>query len=116
MKKTTVYDALQDPKIYKEVRQALAKTSELIIGKHGIGKEEQKEYVKTIITRISNPYLKDVVERVSRALLRKLGCKERFIRPASELAKQGKDVTALLNAVEMAFQFQNVRTMRKVKN
>jgi mannitol-1-phosphate 5-dehydrogenase len=54
MKKTTVYDALQDPKIQKEVRQALAETSELIVRKYGIGEEEQNEYVEKIITRISN--------------------------------------------------------------
>ena len=108
MKKTTVYDALQDPKIHKEVRQALAETSELIVGKHGFGEEEQKEYVEKIITRISNPYLEDAVERVGRAPLRKLSRKERFIGPASELAEQGKGVTALLDATEMAFRFQNV--------
>jgi mannitol-1-phosphate 5-dehydrogenase len=33
MNKTTEYDALQEPKIHKEVRQALAETSELICGK-----------------------------------------------------------------------------------
>jgi mannitol-1-phosphate 5-dehydrogenase len=108
IKKTTVYDALQDPKIHDEVRQALAETSELIVGKHGIGEEEQKEYVEKIITRISNPHLEDAVERVGRAPLRKLSRKERFIGPASELAEQGKGVTALLDAAEMAFRFQSV--------
>lgn len=108
MKKATVYDALQDPKILEEVQQALAETSELIVGKHGIGEEEQKEYVEKIITRISNPHLEDAVERVGRAPLRKLSRKERFIGPASELAEQGKSVTALLDAAEMAFRFQNV--------
>jgi mannitol-1-phosphate 5-dehydrogenase len=38
----------------------------------------------------------------------KLSRKERFIGPTSELAGQDKGVTALLNAAEMAFQFQNV--------
>jgi mannitol-1-phosphate 5-dehydrogenase len=69
---------------------------------------EQKEYVKKIITRISNPHPEDAVKCVGRALLRKLSRKERFIRPASELAEQGKDVTALVDAAEMAFRFQNV--------
>ena len=74
----------------------------------GIGEEEQKEYVEKIITRISSPHLEDAVERVRRAPLRKLSRKERFIGPASELAEQGKGVTALLDAAEMAFRFQNV--------
>jgi mannitol-1-phosphate 5-dehydrogenase len=108
MKKTTVYDALQDQKIVDEVHKALAETSELIVGKHGIKEDEQKEYVEKIITRISNPHLEDAVERVARAPLRKLGRKERFIGPASELAEQDKDCSALLRCAEMAFRFQNV--------
>jgi len=107
-KKATVYDALQDPKILEEVRKALSETSELIVGKHGIDEKEQQEYVEKIITRIGNPHLEDAVERVGRAPLRKLSRKERFIGPAAELAEQGKETWALLDAAEMAFRFQNV--------
>jgi mannitol-1-phosphate 5-dehydrogenase len=107
-KKATVYDALQDPAILDEVRKALAETSTLIVGKHGIEATEQKDYVEKIITRIGNPHLEDAVERVGRAPLRKLSRKERFIGPASELAEQGQDFGALLDAAEMAFRFQNV--------
>jgi len=106
--KTTVYDALQDKNIVKEVRKALEETSSLIVAKHGIPAEEQKQYVEKIISRIGNPHLEDAVERVGRAPLRKLSRKERFIGPAAELAEEGKDVTALLDAAEMAFRFQNV--------
>jgi mannitol-1-phosphate 5-dehydrogenase len=107
-KKTTVYDALQDPVIIDEVRRALAETSTLIVGKHGIDLKEQKEYVEKIITRISNPHLEDKVERVGRAPLRKLSRNERFIGPAAELAENGNEFSALLDAAEMAFRFQNV--------
>jgi mannitol-1-phosphate 5-dehydrogenase len=107
-KKTTVYDALQEPIIMDEVRKALAETSTLIVGKHGIEEQEQKEYVNKIITRIGNPHLEDAVERVGRAPLRKLSRKERFIGPAAELAEEGKPFDALLDAAEMAFRFQNV--------
>jgi mannitol-1-phosphate 5-dehydrogenase len=107
-RKTTVYDALQDPNILAEVRLALAETSTLIVSKHGIETAEQKEYVEKIISRISNPHLEDAVERVGRAPLRKLSRKERFIGPAAELAQKGQDFKALLDAAEMAFRFQNV--------
>lgn len=106
--KTTVYDALQDKNIIDEVRKALAETSALIVGKHGIPEQEQKEYVEKIITRIGNPHLEDAVERVGRAPLRKLSRRERFIGPAAELAEEGKSFDALLDAAEMAFRFQNV--------
>ncbi|EEQ91995.1 hypothetical protein RJZ56_003682 [Blastomyces dermatitidis] len=106
--KKTINDALNDPKIRSEVNAALAETSKLIIEKHGIPAQEQAEYVKTIIARISNPYLEDIVQRVGRAPLRKLSRKERFIGPAAQLAERGQSVTALMNAVEQALKFQNV--------
>jgi len=106
--KTTVYDALQDKAIVDEVRKCLAETSSLIVGKHDIHEQEQKDYVEKIITRIGNPHLEDAVERVGRAPLRKLSRKERFIGPAAELAEEGKPFNALLDAAEMAFRFQNV--------
>ncbi|CAD6446457.1 e4675e40-100e-4d95-a783-725bb7cbbae3 [Sclerotinia trifoliorum] len=106
--KATVYDALQDPNILKEVHAALKETSRLIVDKHGIDVQEQKDYVDKIITRIGNPHLEDAVERVGRAPLRKLSRKERFIAPAAELAEEGKEFTALLDAAEMTFRFQNV--------
>lgn len=107
-KKRTVYDALQDKEILAEVKKALTNTSELIVTKHGLSEEEQAAYVKKIISRIGNPHLEDVVERVGRAPLRKLGRKERFIGPAADLAEMGKDCSGLLDAAEMAFRFQNI--------
>jgi mannitol-1-phosphate 5-dehydrogenase len=107
-RKSTVYDALQDREIQEEVRKALSHTAELITQKHGIPAEEQQAYVDKIVRRISNPHLEDAVERVGRAPLRKLSRKERFIGPAAELAEQGKDCSALMDAAEMAFRFQNV--------
>ena len=68
----TIHDALSDKAVHDEVQAALRETSTLIIDKHGIPQAEQKEYVDKIITRISNPHLEDVVERVGRAPLRKL--------------------------------------------
>ena len=104
----TIHESLEDEAINKQVRAALSETSELIVKKHGIGAEEQKQYMEKIITRISNAYLKDSVDRVGRAPLRKLSRKERFVGPAYELAEMGASVDALLGSIEMAFRFQNV--------
>jgi mannitol-1-phosphate 5-dehydrogenase len=104
----TIHEAMADPEIKKEVYDALEETAHLINTKHGVSKEEQEKYVNTIITRISNPHLEDVPARVGRAPLRKLGRRERFIGPASQLAEKGYDVKALLQGVEMALRFQNV--------
>ena len=106
--KTTIAEALNDQEIHDIVQSVLKETSHLICTKHGISTSEQADYVQTIITRISNPHLEDVVERVGRAPLRKLSRKERFVGPAAELAQKGAKVDALLGAIEMAFRFQNV--------
>ncbi|KAB5511337.1 mannitol-1-phosphate dehydrogenase [Coniochaeta sp. 2T2.1] len=107
-KKRTVYDALQDRHIRSEVNKALQNTAQLITDKHEIPVAEQKAYVNKVMTRIGNPHLEDAVERVGRAPLRKLSRKERFIGPATELAERSEDCSALLDAAEMAFRFQNV--------
>ncbi|OAX82005.1 mannitol-1-phosphate 5-dehydrogenase [Emergomyces africanus] len=106
--KKTINDALADEKIRSHVNAALAETSTLIVEKHGISPQDQAEYVNTIITRISNPYLEDIVQRVGRAPLRKLSRKERFIGPAAQLAERGQPVGALMGAVSQALRFQNV--------
>lgn len=106
--KKTIHDALSDPRIRRIVHEVLDETATLIVEKHGISPEEQKDYVETIISRISNPYLEDMVDRVGRAPLRKLSRKERFIGPASQLAERGQKFDALLGSVEMALRFQNV--------
>ncbi|EAS29161.3 mannitol-1-phosphate 5-dehydrogenase [Coccidioides immitis RS] len=108
MGKKTIYESMSDEKIRGHVRDALSETSTLIVDKYGIPAQEQRKYVDAIVARISNPHLEDVVERVGRAPLRKLGRKERFVGPASQLAERGKKVDALLGAMEQALRFQNV--------
>ncbi|KAE8380745.1 mannitol-1-phosphate 5-dehydrogenase [Aspergillus bertholletiae] len=106
--KKMIAEALEDPEIRETVHKVLEETASLITDKHEISEQEQKEYVDKIVSRISNPYLEDNVERVGRAPLRKLSRKERFIGPASQLAERGQKFDALLGAIEMALRFQNV--------
>ncbi|KAJ5502440.1 Dehydrogenase multihelical [Penicillium fimorum] len=106
--KKTIAEALKDPRIRGIVRDVLQETASLIVDKHEISAAEQQEYVETIITRISNPYLEDTVERVGRAPMRKVSRKERFIGPASQLAERGGKFESLMGSFEMALRFQNV--------
>ncbi|KAH8424548.1 mannitol-1-phosphate 5-dehydrogenase [Aspergillus melleus] len=106
--KKTIAEALSDEEIRDIVHKVLDETASLIVAKHGISEQEQKEYVNKIVSRISNPYLEDQVERVGRAPVRKLSRKERFIGPASQLAERGMQYENLLDAAQMALRFQNV--------
>lgn len=106
--KKTIAEAMKDPYIRGVVHDVLKETALLIVDKHEISAQEQQEYVETIISRISNPYLEDTVERVGRAPMRKLSRNERFIGPAAHLAERGMKYDSLLGSVEMALRFQNV--------
>lgn len=105
----TIDKSVNDPEIHEKVRAALENTANLIVKAHGVEAKEQQDYVEAIIKRISNPALEDVVERVGRAPIRKLGRKERFINPASQLEGIGEDYSGLLGPIEMAFRFQNIK-------
>ncbi|KAI5465004.1 mannitol dehydrogenase C-terminal domain-containing protein [Mariannaea sp. PMI_226] len=113
--KRTVYDALQDKDILAEVRGAVMETKTLLVSKHNIDDTAQAAYVEKIIKRIGNPHLEDAVERVGRAPLRKLSRKERFIGPAAELAENDMPCKFLLDAIEMAFRFQDVENDEESK-
>ena len=106
--KKMINDALADKNIRDTVHNVLDETASLIVAKHGISEQNQKNYVNTIVSRISNPHLEDQVVRVARAPMRKLSRKERFIGPAAQLAERGMKFDALLGSVEMALRFQNI--------
>jgi len=65
-----IHEVLQDKELHDVVRAAVKETANLIVTKHGISAQEQDDYVEKIVSRISNPTLKDNVERVGRAPLR----------------------------------------------
>ena len=106
--KSTIAETMKDNDIRAVVRDVLQETASLIVDKHEISASDQQKYAESIISRISNPYLEDSVERVGRAPLRKLSRKERFIGPAAQLAERGAKYEALLGSIEMALRFQNV--------
>ncbi|KAF1843390.1 mannitol-1-phosphate 5-dehydrogenase [Cucurbitaria berberidis CBS 394.84] len=107
-KLTYVHEVLKDKKLHDIVRDTVQETAHLIVNKHGVTVQEQNDYVDQIIERISNHILKDNVERVGRAPLRKLSRKERFIGPAAQLAENGEKIDSLLGAIDQAYRFQNV--------
>jgi len=103
-----IHEVLQDKELQGKVRAAVKETAHLIVTKHGVDAKEQDAYVESILKRISNPVLKDNVERVGRAPLRKLSRKERFVGPAAQCAANGHPHEALLSSIEQAYLFTNV--------
>lgn len=101
----TIADALADHSVRDRVRSVLAETSALLVAKHGFETETQEEYAHRCLGRFANPHLPDPVERVGRAVLRKLSRHERIIAPAAELAERGMSHGALLDAFSAALAF-----------
>lgn len=101
----TIADALADLSVRDRVRSVLAETSALLVAKHGFETEAQEQYAHRCLARFANPHLPDPVERVGRAVLRKLSRHERIIAPAAELAEQGMSHGALLDAFSAALAF-----------
>jgi mannitol-1-phosphate 5-dehydrogenase len=102
---SSITEAMTDPAINAEVRQAIGETRALLVAKHGLDEAEQQAYGEQIVSRLSNPELPDTVERVGRGPLRKLSRAERFIGPASQLAERDLPREALLRAIADALRF-----------
>ncbi|BAS15505.1 mannitol-1-phosphate 5-dehydrogenase [Arthrobacter sp. Hiyo8] len=102
-----ISDAMADASVAARVRAVLEETKQLLVAKHGFVEAEQEAYVQKILSRFTNPYLPDTVNRVGRAPLRKLGRHERFIGPAAELAERGITPVALLDAMSAALRFDD---------
>ncbi|WP_285040780.1 mannitol-1-phosphate 5-dehydrogenase [Plantibacter sp. LMC-P-059a] len=101
----TIAEALAEPSIAAAVGAVLEETSALLVAKHGLDVDAQREYRETILRRFANVHLPDTVERVGRQPLRKLSRTERFIGPAAELAVRGMGHDALVAAIGAALEF-----------
>ncbi|KAH8651331.1 mannitol-1-phosphate 5-dehydrogenase [Xylariales sp. PMI_506] len=104
----TVYGAFHDDGIQAKVYGVFADSSNFFMTKHSIPRNVQAAYADLAMRRISSPHIISTVERVGRNTLRQLSRKEGLVGPAAGPAEIGKDCSALLGAIEMAFCFQNV--------
>lgn len=100
-----IAQALEIEEVLDGVRAVLAETTEMLVRRHGLDKEEQKAYAAKTISRFQNPDLEDLVDRVGRQPLRKLSRHERLIEPAAALAEAGTTPVALLNVISAAISF-----------
>ena len=80
----TIKEAMDDSKVLSKMQGALQESGAVLIKKYGFTEAEHQQYINTIIQRFKNPDLSDLVTRVGRAPIRKLGPKDRLVRPAVE--------------------------------
>ncbi|MDQ0221187.1 mannitol-1-phosphate 5-dehydrogenase [Peribacillus cavernae] len=113
--KTTIDQTLADEKIVAQVQATLDETGSYLIKQYGLDSDEHQHYINKIINRFKNSYLNDVVTRVGRSPLRKLGPNDRLVRPAIEAKKAGLSYNNLAKAIAAALLFDNKEDEEAVK-
>ena len=112
----TITEAINDEKVQEIIKGALHESGEALIQTYGFNREEHQAYIEKIIGRFMNPYISDEITRVARGPIRKLGAKERLIRPASMyMDVTGKAPTYLAKTIAAALKCTNEQDEEAVK-
>ena len=112
---TTIDEAIQDEAILDQLTRVLNETGALLEAKWGFNHDEHQVYIQKIIARFQNPYISDLITRVARTPIRKLGYDERFIRPIREADERGLAYQALVETVSMIFQYNDPQDAESVE-
>ncbi|WP_332308715.1 mannitol-1-phosphate 5-dehydrogenase [Halobacillus mangrovi] len=104
----TIKESLDDSNIKNKIQGALSESGGVLIEKYGFNPDEHQDYIDTIISRFENPDLSDEVTRVGRGPVRKLGPKDRLVRPALEFIRLKKEEPAhLAEVIAAALDYKN---------
>ncbi|MGG0391064.1 mannitol-1-phosphate 5-dehydrogenase [Priestia megaterium] len=103
--KETIHQTLTDEEIYEQVQKTLQETGAYLVKQYKLDEEEHQTYINKITERFKNPHLNDLVTRVGRSPIRKLGPQDRLVRPAVEAQKAGLPYAHLARAIAAALLF-----------
>ena len=112
----TINEAMHDEKVQEIIKGALNESGEALIQTYHFDRTEHQNYIDTIIGRFMNPYISDEVTRVGRGPIRKLGPRDRIIRPAGlYMDVTGNVPTYLVQVIVAALQYKNAQDEEAVK-
>lgn len=103
----TIREAIEDPSIHAQVKQAMQESGEVLIRRYGFDRALHSAYIEKILSRFANPYLVDEVDRVGRQPLRKLSANDRLIRPLLGTIEYGLPNSMLLKGIAAALKYRN---------
>ncbi|MFH0258252.1 mannitol-1-phosphate 5-dehydrogenase [Vibrio rumoiensis] len=103
----TIREAIEDPEIYSDVKQAMHESGEVLIQRYQFDREMHGAYIQKILERFANPYLVDEVDRVGRQPIRKLSANDRLIKPLLGTIEYGTENTTLLKGIAAACKYRN---------
>ncbi|TOM18547.1 mannitol-1-phosphate 5-dehydrogenase [Vibrio parahaemolyticus] len=103
----TIREAIEDPNIHAEVKQAMQESGEVLIKRYGFDRDMHNAYIEKILGRFANPYLVDEVDRVGRQPIRKLGANDRLVKPLLGTIEYGTENKTLLKGIAAALKYTN---------
>ncbi|HHX8657338.1 TPA: mannitol-1-phosphate 5-dehydrogenase [Vibrio diabolicus] len=103
----TIREAIEDPSIHAEVKQAMHESGEVLIKRYGFDREMHNAYIEKILGRFANPCLVDEVDRVGRQPIRKLGANDRLVKPLLGTIEYGTENQTLLKGIAAALKYTN---------
>lgn len=95
----TITEAMKDERLTEVVQKVLQESGEALIQKYHFDRHDHEEYITRIMNRFRNPYISDQITRVARNPIRKLGQKDRFIRPALIYMEKTNEIPEFLATV-----------------
>ena len=103
-----VQDALHDPDLIPQIREAMLESASALEKKYGFTHESLVEYMETMmVKRFTTPGVVDPISRVSREPIRKISPNDRIMGPANNCEEYGLDNTYLLKGVACALKFKS---------
>jgi mannitol-1-phosphate 5-dehydrogenase len=103
----TIREAIEDPAIRAEVKQAMEESGEVLIRRYSFDPKAHAAYIEKILGRFANPYLVDEVDRVGRQPIRKLSAGDRLIKPTLGTIEYDIENKTLLKGVAAALKYTN---------
>lgn len=111
----TIREAIEDPEIYFDVKQAMHESGEVLIQRYQFDRKMHGAYIQKILDRFANPYLVDEVDRVGRQPIRKLSANDRLIKPLLGTIEYGTENTTLLKGIAAACKYRNDNDPQAIK-
>lgn len=101
----TVGAAIQDPTIYRQVKLAMQQSGAALIQEYHFAPDQHAAYIEKILSRFTNPYIRDDVERVGREPIRKLSANDRIVSPVLMAQKYDLPIDGLLLGAAAGLHF-----------
>ncbi|HCN57910.1 MAG TPA: mannitol-1-phosphate 5-dehydrogenase [Exiguobacterium sp.] len=105
--KETIAESLQDVRVRRGVQSALYETGWLLLEKYGFDPKDHSAYIQKNIKRFENPRIHDEIVRVARSPIRKLGPRDRLVKPARELMDRGIEANGLALGIAAALTYSD---------